>query len=141
MRKHNFMKSTLCLLLALVCNVAWAQDFVTPETGKRYKIKGLHATNPWLTATVENGGIDVSANEADAGIYLRTASGLQAVATGKYMGTSGSQISLVDAEAEVTLETAEGGMMYIATGGRYLHNNQADYTRESYHNFGTQSPP
>ena len=131
MKRQHFLKSTLCLLLALVCNVAWAQDFVTPETGKRYKIKGLHATNPWLTATVENGGIDVSANEADAGIYLRTESGLQAVATGKYMGTNDkSQISLVDAETEVTLEAASDGMMYIATGGRYLHNNQADYTRE-----------
>ena len=39
----------------MVCNVAWAQDFVTPEVGKQYKIKGTHATNPWLTATVAGG--------------------------------------------------------------------------------------
>lgn len=59
MRTNNLFKSTLCLFMALVCHVAWAQDFVTPEVGKQYKIKGTHATNPWLTATVEGGGIDV----------------------------------------------------------------------------------
>ena len=115
----------------MVCNVAWAQDFVTPEVGKQYKIKGTHATNPWLTATVESGGIDVSANEADAGIYLRTANGLQAISTGKYIGTSGSQISLVDTEAAVTIEDAGNSLKYIKTGGRYLYNNQPDYTREA----------
>ena len=31
MRKHNFLKSTLCLLLALVCNVAWAEK-MRPST-------------------------------------------------------------------------------------------------------------
>lgn len=131
----------LSLLLGLVCNVVWAQDYVTPEAGKHYKIKGLHGTNPWLTATVENGGIDVSANEADAGIYLRTEQGLQAVETGKFIGTggNGSQISLVDSEAEVILEAASNGMMYIKTGGRYLHNNQPDYTREGGKNASQQN--
>ena len=113
MKRQNFLRSTLCLLLGLVCHVVWAQDFVTPETGKHYKIKGTHSTNPWLTATVESGGIDVSANEADAGIYLKTEKGLQAIATSKYIGTSGSQISLVDAEAEVTLEADDKGRYYI----------------------------
>lgn len=134
MKTNDLFKSTLCLFVALVCHVAWAQDFVTPEAGKCYKIKGTHSTNPWLTATVENGGIDVAANEADAAVYLRTETGgLQAVATGKYMGTggNGSQISLVDAEAAVSIEAASDGKMYIKTGGRYLYNNQADYTREA----------
>ena len=133
MKKPHLLKSTLCLLMALMCHVAWAQDFVTPVAGKHYKIKGTHSTNPWLTATVENGGIDVAANEADAAVYLKTANGLQAVATGKYIGTggNGSQISLVDAEAEVTIEAADNGRVYIKTGGRYLYNNQPDYTREA----------
>ena len=38
MRKHNFLKSTLCLLLALVCNVAWAEKMqpstTLPDKGK-----------------------------------------------------------------------------------------------------------
>ena len=42
MRKHNFLKSTLCLLMALVCNVAWAAlgnvKTGTPENGKKYYI-------------------------------------------------------------------------------------------------------
>ena len=131
MKRQTILKSTLCLLLALLCHVAWAQDFVSPMTGKYYKIKGTHSTNPWLTATVESGGIDVAASETDAGVYLKTENGLQAVATSKYIGTSGSQISLVDAEAEVILEDAGNNRYYIKTGGRYLYNNQADYTREA----------
>ena len=41
MRKHNLLKSTLCLLMALVCNVVWAalgNKTGTPEDGKKYYI-------------------------------------------------------------------------------------------------------
>ena len=42
MKRQNFLKSTLCLLLALVCNVAWAAlgnvKTGTPENGKKYYI-------------------------------------------------------------------------------------------------------
>lgn len=130
MKKQTLLKSTLCLLMALVCNVTWAQTFVDPVAGGYYKIKGLHSTHHWLAGNVENGGIDVVDDEAEAGVYLKTQRGLQAVATGKYMGTKNNQISLVDAEADVTLEAADNGRYYIKTGGRYLHNNQSDYTRE-----------
>ena len=125
-------KITLIIASLFFVIGAMAQTFVQPVTGRFYKIKGLHTTNPWLGAVVENGGIDVLATEAEAGIYLKTERGLKAVASNKYMGTggNGSQISLVDAEADVTLESADNNMYYIKTGGRYLHNNQADYTRE-----------
>ena len=130
-------KFLLMLAMMLPCLGAWAQEFVTPEVGKYYKIKGAHGTNPWLTATIENGGIDVATEEANAGIYLRTEKGLKVlngplvVEKDKYLGTGGSQISLVDTEAEVTIEEADNGRYYIKTGGRYLYNNQADYTREA----------
>ena len=125
-------KFTLILASLFITIGAMAQTFVQPVTGRFYKIKGLHSTHPWLGAVVEGGGIDVLATEAEAGIYLKTERGLKAVTNNKYMGTggNGSQISLVDAEADVTLESAGNNMYYIKTGGRYLHNNQADYTRE-----------
>ena len=31
MRKHNFLRSALCLIMALVCNVAWAEK-IQPST-------------------------------------------------------------------------------------------------------------
>ena len=31
MKRHNFLKGTLCLLMALVCNVAWAQAVIFPQ--------------------------------------------------------------------------------------------------------------
>ena len=130
-------KILLMLALMLPCLGAWAQEtetFVTPEAGKYYIIKGTHSTNPWLTATVENGGIDVATDRNSAGIYLKTTNGLLAVATGKYIGTggNGSQISLVASEAQVTIEEIQNDTkVYIKTGGRYLYNNQSDYTREA----------
>ena len=120
--------------LFLMMGTAWAQTFVTPETGGYYKIKGLNSTNPWLAGVVENGGIDVVATEDEAAVYLRTEKGLQVVATGKFMGLKGSQISLVDAETPVTLEPASESRFYIKVNNnndKYLHNNQPDYTREA----------
>ena len=130
------MSKKFTMLLAslfLTIGAAWAQTFVTPETGGYYKIKGLHSTNPWLAGVVENGGIDVVGAEGAAAVYLKTANGgLQVMATGKYMGIggNGSQISLIDTESTVTLEDAGDNMFYIKVGGKYLHNSQPDYTRE-----------
>ena len=105
--------------------------FVAPEAGKFYKIKGTHSTNPWLTTTVEGGGIDVAGEEAGAGVYYYNGTSLKAV-TGKYIGTnSNNQISLINNAHETTIEDADKGRYYIKTGGRYLYNNQPDYTREA----------
>jgi len=127
------MRKILLLFAVLLTSVgASAQTFVTPETGHYYIIKGDHATYPWLTGTVEGGGIDVSNSEGAAAVYLKTANGLKVVATGKYLGTtSNGQISLVDSEDAVTIEAAANNKCYIKTGGRYLYNNQNDYTREA----------
>ena len=124
MRKFTLFIASLFLAVG-----AMAQ----PQVGKYYKIKGTHSTNPWLTAVVESGGIDVASNEANAGIYLVTENGIQELFTGKYIGTggNGSQISLVDDAQIATIEATDGGRYLIKTGDRYLYNNQADYTREA----------
>ena len=124
-------KFTLFLMSLFLTVGAMAQTFVEPQVGKFYKIKGNHSTNPWLTAVVENGGIDVSSDEANAGIFMRTENGLQEVSTGNYIGTSNNQITLVTTADETLIEAADGGRFYIKTGGRYLYNNQPDYTREA----------
>ena len=104
-----------------------------PQVGKYYKIKGTHSTNPWLTAVVEGGGIDVAGDEANAGIYQVTENGVRELFTGKYIGTTGSQITLVDNANATTIEASDNGRYLIKNGGRYLYNNQADYTREAGH--------
>ena len=108
-----------------------AVEISIPEVGKYYKIKGSHSTNPWLTAVVEGGGIDVAANEVNAGIFQVTENGLRELFTGKYIGTIGSQITLVDDANTTTIEVSGDGRYVIKNGGRYLYNNQADYTREA----------
>ncbi len=124
-------KFTLFLMSLFLTVGAMAQTFSEPQVGKFYKIKGTHSTNPWLTSVVENGGIDVAADESSAGIYQILEIGIKEVLTGKYIGTSGGQITLVDAATETTIEEADNGRYYIKNGGRYLYNNQPDYTREA----------
>ena len=126
MRKFTLLIASLFITIG-----AMAQTFVEPEVGKYYKIKGNHSTNPWLTAVVEEGGIDVSDNEANAGIFMRTENGLQEVFTGKYIGTTDDQITLVANSNDTYIEAADNGRYYIKNGGRYLYNNQSDYTREA----------
>ena len=58
MRKHNLLKSTLCLLLALVCNVAWAD-----------------ITQQWTSAPSPWGTTDISEYPTEVGTNLTTAQG------------------------------------------------------------------
>ena len=125
------MKKILLLLTMVLTTVgAWAQVSKL-EDGKYYKIKGTHSTNPWLTGVVESGGIDVSSIEADAGIYQWTEGRLRELITGKYIGTTNGQITLVSNSNTTTIESSDNGRLLIKNGGRYLYNNQADYTREA----------
>ena len=99
-------------------------------------IKGSHSTNPWLTATIEGGGIDVAADVANAGIYevvkVNDELNLKVYGQDLYIGTtSKGQISLVSVANETILENAGDNKTYIKNGGRYLYNNQSDYTREA----------
>ena len=124
------MKKFTLLIASLFITIgAMAQ----PQVGKYYKIKGNHSTNPWLTAVAEGGGIDVASDEVNAGIYEVTATGIRELITGKYIGTGGNgqQITLVSTADATTIEASDNGEYLIKTGGRYLYNNQADYTRES----------
>ena len=129
------MKKTL-LLFAMLLGVlgAWAQEdkFVTPEAGKYYIIKGDHATHHWLTGVVESGGIDVSDNREDAGIYYYDGTSLKLYNSQTYIGKNNQQISLVGTKTNVTL-TSHGtaGKYIINVGGHNLYNNQSDYTREA----------
>ena len=129
-------KFTLLFALLTLSLGVYAQTFVEPVAGKCYKIKGSNPGAPWLGGVVESGGIDVVATEEEAAIYLRTETGLKVVATGKFMGLNGSQISLVDTETPVTLESVSGteNRFYIKVNNdnnKYLHNNHSDYTREA----------
>ena len=132
MKRQTFLKSTLCLLMALVCNVMWAQVFVEPVTGGFYKLKGDNSAKPWLTNQLNGQSIVVSASEADAAIFEKTATGLKDVATGKYIGMNGSTVSLVADEAAVTIgaysnETSNGRKYSIkVVNGSYMYNNNTD---------------
>ena len=134
MTKQTFLKSTLCLLMAMLCNVVCAQTFVQPEAGKYYKLKGDNTQKPWLTNQLSGSSIVVSANEADAAIFERTANGLRDVATGKFLGMNGSVVSLVANEASVTIgqyndNNATGnGVKYSikVVNGSYMYNNNTD---------------
>ena len=131
------MKKTL-LLFAMLLGVvgAWAQEdnFVTPETGKYYKLKGDNqAGKPWLTNQLTSNSIVVSANPAEAAIFLKTANGLQDVATGKYLGMNGNLVSLVTNETNVTIgayndnnATGHGIKYSVKVGTHYMYNNNTD---------------
>ena len=129
------MKKTL-LLFAMLLGVvgAWAQEdnFVTPEAGKYYIIKGDHATHHWLTGVVENGGIDVSDNREDAGIYYYDGTSLRIKDTQTYIGMKGTQISLITTKTAVDLISQGNARKYrIVVSNNNLYNNHSDYTRES----------
>lgn len=128
-------KFTLILASLFLCLGTQAQTFVTPTEGGLYRIKGSHSTNPWLTATVESGGIDVAADVAGAGVYEVVKVGgklnLKVYGQDLYVGTSNGQITLVSDANATALEDAGDKKTYIKNGGRYLYNNQADYTREA----------
>lgn len=106
--------------------------FATPETGKYYKIKG-EGELPWLTADVTSGGnVVVSKDETKAAVFLKTANGLQAVATGKYLGYSGGKYTYSDTELTIELRNtgdylANYSNKYaIVSGGNYMFNNNND---------------
>ena len=106
--------------------------FATPETGKYYKIKG-EGELPWLTAnTTAGGNVVVSRNEADAAVFLKTANGLQAVATGKYLGYAKGKYTYSDTELAIQLRQnndylANYSNKYaIVSGGNYMFNNNND---------------
>ena len=130
------MKKTL-LLFAMLLGVvgAWAEEdnFVTPEAGKYYIIKGDHATYHWLTGVVESGGIDVSDNREDAGIYYYDGTSLRIKDTQTYIGKNNNkQISLVGSKTNVTITpSGNAGKCIINVGGHNLYNNQPDFTREA----------
>ena len=131
------MKKTL-LLFAMLLGVvgAWAQEdkFVTPEVGKYYKLKGDNkAGKPWLTNQLTSNSIVVSANPAEAAIFLKTENGLKDVATGKYLGMNGDLVSLVTNETNVTIgdyndnnATGHGIKYSVKVSTNYMYNNNTD---------------
>ena len=115
--------------------------FVEPVEGKYYKIMGDNqAGMPWLTNQLNGNSIVVSANEADAAIFEKTANGLKDVVTGKYLGMNGSVVSLVDNETNVVIgehnddnATGNGVKYSIKVSTNYMYNNNNDgKTHESY---------
>lgn len=128
-------KLTLLIVSLLLTFSAAAQTFVKPQVGGLYRIKGSHSTNPWLTATVEGGGIDVAANVAYAGVYevvmVNDKLNLKVYGQDLYIGTKNNQITLVSDANQTVLEESDNNRTLIKNGGRYLYNNQPDYTREA----------
>ena len=170
MKRQSILKGTLCFLMALVCNVMWAQVefsftrgdnktatvavsggpegvsatmvalaeplakaplFVEPVVGGFYKLKGDNSANPWLTNQLTDNSIVVSADEADAAIFERTTNGLKDVVTGKYLGMTGSVVSLVASETNVTIgeyynDTEDGRKYSVKANTNYMYNNNTD---------------
>ena len=102
--------------------------FVQPETGKYYKLKGDNSSKPWLTNTLNGNSIVVSANESEAAIFQKTENGLVDIATGKYIGKKGNNVSLVDGEKQITIgEYNNGNGKYsVKVQDNYMYNNNTD---------------
>ena len=125
-------KITLFLMSLFLTVGAMAQTFVAPVEGGLYKIKGDSQSHPWLTANMSSGGnVVVSANEADAAVFERTANGLKAVSTGKYLGYSGGKYTYSDTELTVELvntgdQANNEGKYAIKSGNNWMFNNNTD---------------
>ena len=127
------MKKILLLMtMVLTCVGAWAQTFSAPEVGKFYIIKGNNDTYPWLTASMNSSGsVQVSNSEANAAVFERTANGLKAVATGKYLGYSGGKYTYSDSEIAVQLvntgdQANSDGKYAIKSNNNWMYNNNTD---------------
>ena len=127
MRKFTLFIASLFLAVG-----AMAQTFVEPVTGKYYKIKGDSQSLPWVTAnTNSSGSVAVSANEADAAVFEKTANGFKAVSTGKYLGYTGGKFGYSDTEITVELvntgsQANDQGKYAIKSGGNWMYNNNTD---------------
>ena len=137
MRKFTLFIASLFLALG-----AMAQSFVMPETGKYYKIKGDNSQYPWLMGTPKSagGGIAVSANEADAAIFEKTANGLKVYGTDTYVYYSGDgDVTIGNTESNVVIgdynNSTDNGTKYsIKVAGAYMYNNNTD---QQVHTSGT----
>ena len=137
MRKFTFLFTFLFLTLG-----AMAQTFVQPEIGKYYKIKGDNSQYPWLMGVQKSGGsgVAVSANEADAAIFEKTANGLKVYGTNTYLYYSGSgDVTIGNTESGVTIgdysNSTDAGTKYsIKVAGAYMYNNNTD---QQVHTSGT----
>ena len=137
MRKFTLFVASLFLAVG-----AMAQTFVMPETGKYYKIKGDNSQYPWLMGTPKSagGGIAVSANEADAAIFEKTANGLKVYGTDTYLYYSGSgDVTIGNTESNVVIgdynNSTDNGTKYsIKVAGAYMYNNNTD---QQVHTSGT----
>lgn len=119
--------STLLMMLFAFVGAVSAQTFVEPVTGGFYKLKGDNADKPWLTNQLNGSSIVVSANESEAAVYLKTANGLMDIATGKYIGMSGSVVSLVNNETAITIGDHKNGDKYsVKVSNNYMYNNNTD---------------
>lgn len=129
MRKFTLFVASLLLAVG-----AMAQNFVMPETGKYYKIKGDNSQYPWLMGVQKSGGSGaaVSANEADAAIFEKTANGLKVYGTDTYLYYSGSgDVTIGNTESNVVIgdynNSTDAGTKYtIKVAGAYMFNNNTD---------------
>ena len=127
MRKFTLFIASLFLALG-----AMAQTFVQPVTGKYYKIKGDSQYYPWVTAnTNASGSVAVSANEADAAVFEKTANGFKAVSTGKYLGYTNGKFGYGATEITVELvntgnQANNEGKYAIKSGNNWMYNNNTD---------------
>ena len=127
MRKFTLFIASLFLALG-----AMAQTFVQPVTGKYYKIKGDSQYYPWVTAnTNASGSVAVSANEADAAVFEKTAIGFKAVSTGKYLGYTNGKFGYGATEITVELvntgnQANNEGKYAIKSGNNWMYNNNTD---------------
>ena len=125
-------KITLLIASLFIAIGAMAQTFVEPVTGKYYKIKGDSQSFPWVTANANSSGsVVVSANEADAALFEKTANGFKAVSTGKYLGYVDGKFGYSDNEITVELvntgsQANSEGKYAIKSGNNWMYNNQTD---------------
>ena len=125
-------KFTLSIASLFLAVGAMAQTFVQPVTGKYYKIKGDSQYYPWVTAnTNASGSVAVSANEADAAVFEKTANGFKAVSTGKYLGYTNGKFGYGATEITVELvntgnQANNEGKYAIKSGNNWMYNNNTD---------------
>ena len=125
-------KITLFLMSLFLTVGAMAQTFSEPQVGRLYKIKGDSGSHPWVTAnTNSSGSVSVSANEAEAAVFEKTANGFKAVSTGKYLGYANGKYTYSTTEIAVELvntgsQANDQGKYAIRSGNNWMYNNNTD---------------
>ena len=117
MKKLNFLKSTLCLLMALVCNVAWAQPKVSPAPSDGQWAEGT----TWYQVQTKSGFYLRGDNlDANANVQLPSSSTLDVAALWCVVGDATNGYTFynkaVGADKAMCMNNSTNRAQFVAPG-------------------------